>query len=59
MGRAWKFKISKYIAYCVNGGLLNGKFGIRDIVEEIRSENDVNKKEILMKVIDYLLYLSP
>ena len=60
VGRNWRFKISKYIAYCVDGGLLSGQFTIVDILKILPSlEQDTNTKEIMMKVLDYLLYLTP
>lgn len=60
MARNWRFKISKYIAYCVDGGLLNGLFTIQDIVNALKGlENSPNSLEIAMKVLDYLLYLTP
>lgn len=29
----WKFKIARYLAYCIDGGLLSYKFTLIDLVE--------------------------
>ena len=57
--RNWKFKIAKYTAYCVNGGLLNGQFTMKDILKILpNAEQDVNLLDMLLKVIDYMLFLT-
>ncbi len=48
-----------YTAYCVNGGLLIGQFRIRDIIDILPSSSqDVNLYDTLLKVIDYMLFLT-
>ena len=57
--RNWKFKIAKYTAYCVNGGLLNGQFTMKDSLKILpNAEQDVNLLDMLLKVIDYMLFLT-
>lgn len=55
----WYEKVSRYLAYCVDGGLLKSKFTLEDLVEPVmrgvlRDAADLKK---LKSCINYLLYL--
>jgi hypothetical protein len=55
----WCEKVSRYLAYCVDGGLLKSKFTLEDLVEPVmrgvlRDAADLKK---LKNCINYLLYL--
>jgi len=41
-------------------GLLTGLFTINDIIKSMKLiEQDVNTKEVMTKVLDFLVYLAP
>jgi hypothetical protein len=30
--KKWNFKLARYLAYCLNEGLMGGRFGIKDLI---------------------------
>lgn len=57
--RNWRLKVAKYTAYAMNGGLLNGQFTLKHILNLVpQLGNDINMLDTTLKVIDYLLYLT-
>ena len=57
--KLWLYKLSRYLAYCVDGGLLNGQFSLSDILHHYHNfgTNSVNSGNLL-KVINFLLHLT-
>eukprot|EP00743_Colponemidia_sp_Colp-15_P009188 GILK01010026.1.p1 GENE.GILK01010026.1~~GILK01010026.1.p1 ORF type:complete len:834 (-),score=151.27 GILK01010026.1:158-2623(-) len=55
----WKRKVSEYFAFCVDGGLLYGRLSLANIISAVDSCDSAAYKTLLMKVLDYLLYLHP
>ena len=53
--KMWLYKLSRYLAYCVDG-LLNGQFSL---VEILFHYNNIKEPTKLLKVINFLLHLTP
>jgi len=53
--KLWLYKLSRYLAYCVDGGLLNGQFSLVEILHHFNNNNSPN----LLKIINFLLHLTP
>jgi len=57
-GINWKFKIARYFAYCVDGGLLSFYFNLSSLIEAYMSFPD-KEKDTLNKIIQFLLHFKP
>lgn len=55
----WRAKVARYLAYCVDGGLLQSKFTINTLISLTQKVNEGAKEAILHKEIHYLLHLRP
>jgi len=53
---AWASKVSKFFAYCVDGGLLNFFFTLNTLVESYIKHSKEQGSEILNQIILYLLH---
>ena len=51
----WKKKIARYLAYCVNGGLLCSKFTLKTMIENMKNLEQ-NEKNELHQEISFLLH---
>ena len=51
----WKKKVSRYLAYCVNGGLLCSKFTLKTMIESLKFL-ETNQKDEIHEEISFLLY---
>ena len=55
----WAFKVSRFLAYCVDGGLLNFYFTLHMLVEIYIKHSKEQTGEKLNEIIVYLLQLRP
>ena len=51
----WYKKIARYLAYCVNGGLLQSKFTLKTMIENMKNMESGEMDEIHDE-IDFLLH---
>ena len=51
----WLFKLSRYLSYCVDGGLLIGRFSIVDIIQNYSGSQHSSS---LLRVLFFLLHLT-
>lgn len=54
--KLWLYKLSRYLAYCVDGGLLNGQFSLVEILYHYNYLSSTSNN--LLKVINFLLHLT-
>ena len=51
----WRKKVARYLAYCVDGGLLQKKFTLKNMIDTVfKLEND--ERETIHREIAYLLH---
>jgi len=55
--RIWTAKIARYLAYCVDGGLLQSKFTIQTMIEFAARVTDTDDEQTIQREIAYLLHL--
>lgn len=55
---AWKSRVSRYLAWCVDGGLLGAKFTMHDIVQHMPSISKLAEQK-LNKILAFLLHVRP
>jgi hypothetical protein len=54
---AWEQRISRYLAYCVDGGILGDRFMLANVIQACgKCSNDANERT-LKNVVEYLLHL--
>lgn len=59
-GHGWHARVARYLGYCLDGGLLPGKFAIRDILDTLTHaviSDDATSK--LDAILAFLLYARP
>jgi hypothetical protein len=56
LSKSWLYKLSRYLAYCIDGGLMVGHFSLVDIIENYTNNQYSNS---LLRVIFFLLHLTP
>jgi len=56
--RVWREKVSRYLAYAVDGGILNSQLTLRDILIFIQQNKGSEQNDLLKlrRIIEYLLY---
>jgi len=52
----WTFKIARYLAYCVDGGLLSSRFTLQNLVDFDRENKDGSNE--IEKAINFLLHFK-
>ena len=55
--RIWNYKLSKYLAYCFNGGLMGRDYSLKDLFD-ILNDNNISSdlRSTCLTLIDYFLY---
>ena len=53
----WNAKVSRYLAYCVDGGVLCSQFTLRTFVKMIESVRDAEDASKLREELRYLLHI--
>lgn len=53
---AWYQRISKYLAYCVDGGLLGDRFNLGVLIQGL---TDMGANRVLRNVVEFLLHVKP
>ena len=57
--KIWEEKVARYLAWCVDGGLLQSKFTIYKLAKKVASLSDEEKnKNILALEIAFMLHLT-
>jgi hypothetical protein len=54
----WQNKVARYVAYSIDGGLLQSKFTLTKMIkmmEHVTSESSSNNQKILQDEIQYML----
>jgi hypothetical protein len=54
----WTYKLSRYLTFCLNGGLMGSQFNLKQYFKII--DNTTGKyRESLTKLLDFLLHAAP
>ena len=53
----WKAKIARFIAICIDGGLLQSQFTLSKMIKMIASVSDASEERILSLEIAYMLHI--
>eukprot|EP00928_Gymnodinium_smaydae_P020729 TRINITY_DN1801_c0_g2_i1.p1 TRINITY_DN1801_c0_g2~~TRINITY_DN1801_c0_g2_i1.p1 ORF type:complete len:937 (+),score=209.99 TRINITY_DN1801_c0_g2_i1:417-2813(+) len=57
---AWHARVARYLAFCVDGGLLPGRFALKDIMDvAVNSVISSNALNSLTSIMDFLLHIRP
>eukprot|EP00697_Spironema_sp_BW2_P000369 gnl/Spiro4/10465_TR5604_c0_g1_i1.p1 gnl/Spiro4/10465_TR5604_c0_g1~~gnl/Spiro4/10465_TR5604_c0_g1_i1.p1 ORF type:complete len:898 (+),score=338.15 gnl/Spiro4/10465_TR5604_c0_g1_i1:66-2759(+) len=60
----WDRKVSRYLAFCCDGGLYSNQIGVMEIVEaekhvDTSKPERIHTKQRLRKILDYFIHLCP
>ena len=55
--RMWPAKVARYLAWCVDGGLLQSKFTIQTMIQFAEKVTDPEEEALIQREIAYLLHL--
>ena len=56
----WNKKLSRYLAYCFDGGLLGYKFNLKHLIHQLNNQSlSLDFRLMILELIDYFLYAVP
>jgi len=56
---AWFWRIARYLAYCVDGGLLGDRFSMQKLVSAVGKGTEGDNVKLLKSVVEFLLHVTP
>jgi len=56
---SWRSRIARYLAYCVDDGIMGDRFNLGLLVSQVSKSADESTSKQLKGVVDFLLHVSP